>query len=370
MGKQGKRKSNRSSSTPPAHQAIKKNLPSDSHWRSDLITFIVLLALGIFQSITYFDHKVVPNLDFPAFYRTGQALWSLELPSDFKRAPVLGFMQVGLSHLVGGHTPGLTAGRIINAIFHPLLLLLFWLVGRQLVGTAAAWIAILAAINPWVVWLIPEPIAQPPMLFFILAGFYFAFKHSRWAYLFAALASMTRYDGAALILALLVFDLIYHKTTKGRWMTLLWTAAASLPLFIWMLLTALNWEGRGEMHYLNVLTGTEAGFWSAVFADLQRLWDVAFAPLIYSPQKATTASKTVMVALQIAMALSFLFALVWDIIKRNWKVIALFIFLLPYFIVHVFHSFNYHKFYAVIHWIVLLVCAYGGHSLWLLLKEK
>ena len=62
------------------------------------ILFVVLLgAFGIFQSILYYGHQIVPNSDFFDFIRVGKELWSFQMPSSFKRAPVVGLLQVGLS---------------------------------------------------------------------------------------------------------------------------------------------------------------------------------------------------------------------------------------------------------------------------------
>ncbi len=343
---------------------------SKANKKLEWLIALVLLAVGIFQSIIYFDHKVVPNLDFPAFYSSGEALWSGTLPSNLKRAPVLGFMQVGLSHFVGGQTPGLTAGRIINAIFHPLCILLLWGIGKRLIGSAAIWVTLLALMNPWVIWLIPEPIAQPPMLFFMLAGFYLALKGSRWAYLFGALACMTRYDGGAILLAIGLYDLLTRKTTKEKLMTFVWGLIGFLPLMIWMLLTYLKWDDQGGEHYLKVMTGGDKGLWVAFTHNLKQAWDVAFSPLIYSPKDPTNASKLWILICQIIVGTSFFLSFIWACIKRNWIIVSLFVFLIPYFCVHAMMSFNYHKFHSASHWAILLICAYGIYTSWLFLNNK
>ena len=137
-----------------------------------------------------------------------------------------------------------------------------------------------------------------------------------------------------------------------------------------MLLTFLRWESQGEMHYLNVLTGIKAGFWSAVLGDIKLLWEVSFQPLIHLPTENASLNKAVLLGYQIVVGLGILCALFWCIIKRNRYIITLLCFFLPYFIVHILHAFNYHKFYAVVHWIVLLLCAYGWYHNWEMLKQK
>ncbi|RKY21436.1 MAG: hypothetical protein DRP62_07975, partial [Planctomycetota bacterium] len=40
----------------------------------------MLLAFGIYQSILYFGHKIVPNSDFPAIIRVGYQILSFQIP--------------------------------------------------------------------------------------------------------------------------------------------------------------------------------------------------------------------------------------------------------------------------------------------------
>ena len=134
----------------------------------EIFIIMVLFAFGVYHSVLYFGHQVVPNSDFTAFVRTGHELLSFQLPSSYKRAPILGLLQASLSYLVTGQHPDLTAGWLLNAILHPFNIVLLWLVGKRIVGRAALWIAIIAIINPWVIQLLAEPIAETTLLFFIL----------------------------------------------------------------------------------------------------------------------------------------------------------------------------------------------------------
>ena len=158
----------------------------------------------------------MPNPDFTAFAQLGHELLSFERPSSFKRAPVFGLMIAGMSHIVGGHHPDLTAGWVINAILYPLCIVLLWQVAKRLVGRAGAWIAIIAMANPYVLQLLSEPIAEITLLFYVLLTFYFMFNDSRWSYLFGSLTMMVRYEGAALILAAFVMDMIKRQGSKEK----------------------------------------------------------------------------------------------------------------------------------------------------------
>ncbi len=73
----------------------------------EIFLITVLLAFGIYHSILYFAHQVVPCSDFPGFVRVGRQLLSFQLPSSYKRAPVVGLLQATLSPMVGGRYPDL-----------------------------------------------------------------------------------------------------------------------------------------------------------------------------------------------------------------------------------------------------------------------
>jgi hypothetical protein len=58
----------------------------------EIFLIAALLAFGIYQSVLYFGHKVVPISDFPDIVRTGHELLSLKVPTRFKQAPVVGIL--------------------------------------------------------------------------------------------------------------------------------------------------------------------------------------------------------------------------------------------------------------------------------------
>jgi len=176
----------------------------------------VLLAFGAYHSVLYFGHKIVPTSDFPAFVRIGHQLLSFKVPSSFKQAPVYCLLLACLSYVVGGQNPDLRAGWLLNAIWHPFSLVLFWTVAKKIVGKSALWFAIIAILSPWVMRMLTDPIVETTLLFFILITFYFIFKRSSWSYLFASITTMVRYEGAALIMAAFVMDMIYSTGRRER----------------------------------------------------------------------------------------------------------------------------------------------------------
>jgi hypothetical protein len=339
--------------------------------RFDFFVIAALLVFGTYQSVLYFGYKVVPNPDFSAFLKTGQELLSLQIPSSFKRAPVLGVLQVSLSYVVGGQHPDLTAGWLLNAILHPLNLILFWLVGRHVVGKAALWLAILAALNPQGLYLLTDPIAETTLLFCILLTFYFIFRRSNWAYVLASVTTMVRYEGAALILAAFVMDMVYRKNRQERLRALAYSALATLPLAIWMAGTFVHW---GPETYLTVFgkeysklvepAKSQTGFVNSV--DV--LWRTGFYPLLMPYPGASQdfieilwkSSKTIMIA-------GLLVGSLYGLGQRRWKISALLIFFLLYFCIHARFPFAFLRYYMPISWMALLICLFGLQSTWRLI---
>jgi hypothetical protein len=338
----------------------------------EIFLIAALLAFGIYQSVLYFGHKVVPISDFPDIIRTGHELLSFKVPTRFKQAPVVGVLQACLSHLVGGQHPDLTAGWLLNAILHPLNLVLLWLVGKRIVGKSAIWFAIIAILNYWVIYMLTEPIIETSLLFFSLLTFYLIFKRSNWCYVAASVTTMVRYEGAALILAAFVIDMIYRKSKRERIRAFLYSALASVPLALWMLGTVLSLGREAETtHYLKVLFTKE---YAERFADSAKnrtgivrhmglLWMVGFRPagedfveMLWKLSKALA-------------VVSFFFGSIYGLCKRQWKILALLIFFVPYFVLHAMYPYPLQRFHTSIFWIALLICLFGFQSVWKLIDK-
>jgi len=294
---------------------------------------------------------------------------SLQVPGSFKRAPVLGLLVVFLSNFTPGPSPDLTAGWLLGAILHPFNIVLLWLVGKRIVGRSALWVAIIAAINPWVIYSLTEPVVETTLLFFVLLTSYFIFKRSNWCYLFASIATMVRYEGAALIFAAFVIDMISCENKRQRIWAFGYAAAATVPLAMWMLGTLINWQSQGATHYLKEL-GVEGTFGDTLLRYINLIWRVGFYPLFVP---IPTASKdTVEVLLKLSMvfiAVSLVFGAVYGLYKRRWNILVMLIFFVPYILVHALHSYVFTRFCTTINWISLLLCLYGLQSIWQLINK-
>jgi len=364
----------------PGKSRVAKRLPTgeqtlvsgfDEETKNRQVEFIiiaVLLVFGIYLSVLYFAHQVVPNSDFPGFVRVGQSLLSFEIPGSFKRAPVLGILQVGLSKLVGGQHPALTAGWLLNAILYPISVILLYLIGKEFIGTSAKYFALIAAINPWSIAMLVQPLAETTLVFFILLTVYFMLKRSGWCYVFASVATMVRYEGAALIAAAFVLDMIESTNSRQRLKAFLYSALATIPLVLWiagMVLIRNNTSGGtgglGGMHYIrNYGHGTVFGEY------FENLWQVTFRPLFAFMGEGSL--KDLGLASKVFAVVGIASGVCYAVVKRQWKLIALVIFFVLFVMVHSFKSSTRSRYCMPIAWVSLLLCWYGLRSMLSLLN--
>ena len=335
----------------------------------DIFVILLLLGFGIYHSVLYWAHQPVPHADFSCFANLGHQILALEIPSGFKRAPVVGILQVLLGKIAGGRNPDLAGAWLLNSLLHLLTAVLLWLVGRRIVGRAAAWLAIVAVINPWVLQLLTEAIAETTLLCCVLATFYLMFRRSNWCYLLASITTMVRYEGAALIFAAFVMDMICRKTTRERIWAFVYSAIASIPLALWMLGTYIFWEG-GSFHYLAEM-GDYSGGKIILPEYIRLLWQDAFYPLFMPSPTATKGTVDMLFGLsKVLAAVSFIFGVTYGLYKRRWNILALLIFFVPYIFIHAVHGVKHHRYLMPVVWLPLLICFYGLKSAWGLINKN
>jgi len=353
-------------------------ITAEARNRLDILTGAVLFAFGVYHSILYFGHTAVPISDFPDFYRVGKEILSLHMPSTFKLAPVVGILQNLLTYVSWGSPPELTAGWLLNAILHPFTVVLLWLVGKRIIGRSAVWFVVIVSINPWAVYYLTEPILETPLLFFVPLTLYLIFRRSRWAYLAASVTTMVRYEGAALILGALVADIIHRKDRRDIIKALVYSALASLPLVIWLILTAVTWH-EGTSHYFSVLFSKEyaKGFVepvsgrTGIFLHIQLLWQVAFQPIFVPyPGAGNEFVDTLSKLCKLACVVGLVSGCVFSVIRRRWEMLMLLLFFVPYFILHAYYPYPLTRFHSTIFWIVLLVAWFGLQSIGGFLAQK
>ncbi len=334
---------------------------------------IVLLAFGIFKAIVLWGAYPIPNPDFPGFIATGKSLLAFQLPDNFKRAPAVGIFQVLLSRILPAANPELTAGWLLNAILSVFNLLLFFFIGRQFLGNMAALVAIVAMLNPWVLIAQVDPVAETTMLFFLFLSFWLMMCRSRWAYLTASIASLVRYECAALIAIAFILDWFNGSNRRQRWAAVGSAAAASIPFLLWMLGTWMYWNPTAS-HYLkhyghgNCITEyltclSKSGFlflfqWPpAVAAGFFPRSSAVSPPALQ--QSVQVVSFVVLTVAGIGSTASFLFG----VLDRNAVRLAIWTFFFLYLPVHLFRADTNYRYTVPITGLLLLLCCIGWKDL-------
>lgn len=325
----------------------------------------MLLLFGAYLSWLYFGHQVVPNPDFPGFVRVAETLLDFKVPGNFKRAPVFGLLMVPLSKLMPGLHPVLTAGWLLNAVFYVFNGLLLYLIAKRFVGRSAVWPALLILINPWTIAMLVQPLVETTLVFFFLLTFFFILRRSSWAYLFAAIATMARYEGAALIVVAFVMDMICAKDNRKRIKALVFASLAFVPLGLWVMgMYFARDTSAGVSTGAAIASGAGVdyigGFFTGktVFAKYTGLlWKVAFGPLLMAT--GPEAMSSVEMISKVLVVAGLLVAVVSALYKRRWDVLSLLLFFVIFALVHSFRSTTRDRYCMPVAWLVLLLAWYG-----------
>lgn len=338
--------------------------------KADIFVLLLLFAFGLYMSILYWGHQVVPHFDFNCFASLGRQILSFQLPADYKRVPLVGILQVLLGKLTGADCPEFTGGLLLNAILLPFNVILIFLIAKRFIDRFGALLAVIAIINPQVVQLLTEAIVETTLLFGILLSFYLMIRRSKWVYLAAAATSMVRYEGAVLIAAAFILDMIEGPDAKARIKTFVCSALASVPLAIWAALTVINWKSLGGTYYLKEM-GSQSGGKIILMDFIELTWQIVYAPLFMpSVHSGQDAFDMIFNLNMFFSAASFIIGITFAVLKKNWIILAMVLFLFVYLFIHAVHSFMVLRFCMPIVPISLIISAYGLWCLCLYLKRK
>ena len=333
----------------------------------------VLLLLGVYLSVVYFGHQVVPNSDFSAFVQTGREVLNFQTPTSFKRVPALGILQIILSKFVfDSPHPVLTAGLILNCILYSLSILVFYKISRFFMesGTSAS-LALVAALNPWTLAMLVDPIAETTLVFFILLSLYLILKRSWWCYAAAMIASMTRYECFALIGIAFLSDLIYRQSKREKFKAFGFSCVAAVPMLLWLIGTKIHSSASDgySKHFFNVESRNG-------FALIEMLWKTAFSSLLQWPEWVRAvfvervankeAASAVMARNQlfhqvfaVTAAIFWGLGALWVFFKRQWNFLSILLFWGVYVSVHCMQSVLLDRYTVPVIWLTLLAAGYG-----------
>ncbi len=227
----------------------------------------LLVVLGLTYSLHFLGHFVFPNSDFVAFLDTGQKWLQFQIPDNMKRAPLFSIITALMGNFFSRPERYLFAAELYNALMLPTAIVLIYIIGRDFLGKAAVWVALVAGISPWMVRVSSQPLAELTLIVLFAATVLCTRTHIKLAYLFAMLSSITRWDLAGLIPAVAIVDLIQNR----KWLkTIILTTLASIPFGLCMIVTVIQLQSQTEgAHYLQVLSQDRT---FELLADLRLYW--------------------------------------------------------------------------------------------------
>ncbi|MBP7746786.1 MAG: hypothetical protein KA383_11715 [Phycisphaerae bacterium] len=216
---------------------------------------LALAALGLVVGLACRGHFAMPHADFPSFVDAGSALLRGELPPTLTRAPVYPVLIAALGRLLPVEAAGLVVAEWLNALLLPLNAVLIYLIGRTWFGSAARWAAVWFLLLPMGLYCTAHVILEPLLITLVLLTLLVAPRGGAWPYVIAAVAIMTRYDVAGLIVGLGVADLLRRRPWQR---VMLSCVLAAAPLLIWLGLTAVTWTPGWKDHYLTQMAARPA----------------------------------------------------------------------------------------------------------------
>jgi hypothetical protein len=180
--------------------------------------------------------------------------------------------------------------------------------------------------------------------------------------------------------------MIYSKNRREKIRALAYSAAAGIPMALWMLGTVLTWK-PGTSHYLQVFfskdyaRGLTQANKTGLILHMRLLWRVGFQPLFASidsiramfeapTQDQVRSIEAFYNVSKIMATAGFGLGAVYGLLRRNWNMLALLIFFVPYFVLHAFYPYPLSRFHTNIFWIALLICWFGFQTGWLLLDKN
>ena len=214
----------------------------------------LIVALGLALRLRQFNYFLVPDTDFFDLKAVGVALVHGNPPPHYLRPPLYSLLMAALAPLFRGPDPVLLAAESVNLAAFAVAAFFLHRLAVRFVGSAAWIVTFLFAMDGLGFHMALQPRAELPAVALVILGCYLATVRPTAAYVSAALASVTRYEGAFLIPALFVRDLV---PGQQRWRAVVLAALASAGLALWLWLNFLA-TGHANPYYEYAGAGTTA----------------------------------------------------------------------------------------------------------------
>ncbi|HEY6947369.1 MAG TPA: hypothetical protein VI297_01025 [Gemmatimonadales bacterium] len=248
----------------------------------------LIVALGLALRLRQFNYFLVPDTDFFDLRAVGVALVHRNPPPLYLRPPLYSLLMAGLAPLFRGPDPVLLAAESVNLAAFAVAAFSLHRLAVRFVGSAAWVVTFLFAMDGLAFHMALQPRAELPTVALVILGCYLATVRPTAAYVSAALASVTRYEGAFLIPALFVRDLV-RGPHRGRAVVL--AALASAGLVVWL---GLNFRATGHVNPYYEYAG--AGTTAAGGAFLWVLARTCLGAVGLAPEGKVLAGATVLLA--------------------------------------------------------------------------
>jgi hypothetical protein len=368
MQKKRRMKPKRKTTRAPKPMKMPAIEPEHNQKPAKYVAIGLLVVLGLIYSLHFLGHFVRPNPDFISFLQIGQQWLSFRIPYTMKRAPLFTLITVLAGQFSSAPDRYLFGTELYNALMLPTVMVLIYLIGREFLGRAAVWVALLACISPLMVRMSSQPLAELTLVAFFAATCLCIRSHIKWAYLFAMLGSISRWDMAGLIPAVALVDLIRNR----KWTrTIIMTALASIPFGLCMIITWTQLRGQaGGAHYLQVLSKDRT---FELAADLRfyrsNICSFLNALLLESSSSGQARSldglnSAVSTVTSLLLAIAFLGGSIAAVIKKRWEMIVMLLAGIPYVMVHAIYPFRLSRFCVPTAWAWLIISTYGTITFW------
>ncbi|WP_290651754.1 hypothetical protein, partial [Aquisalimonas sp.] len=206
---------------------------------------IFLLLAGVYWGVHYQPY-ILPNSDFFRIQEMAAQLMSGKMPDDLRQMPLVPILMVPFAlFLPVEENIYLHAISVLNIVLSLGSLALLYFLARVFLGSALAFIPVLLLLAaPQFTVSAHQPMLEPAIGFFSLATFLALARRSGWAYVFAGLCALARYEMAALLAVVFVVECF---RAPRQWFAIgLKCTLAGLPFLIWFALSMLLPAGGNQ----------------------------------------------------------------------------------------------------------------------------
>jgi hypothetical protein len=335
----------------------------------------LIAAVGLVYALNFVGHFAFPNSDFTTFVDTGKSWLGGKIPDSMKRGPVFSIFTVFAGTFFSGPERYLTGTEWLNSLLLPVFMILVYLIAKEFLGKfGAVWAAIMAGISPPVIYQSSQPLAEMTILVFFTLAVLFIRIHIGWAYLFAVLCMLTRWDMAGVLVGVAVADIIKNRKWKR---TVLLAGLAAVPFTVCILITLKQIKGQaGGAHYLQVLSEEHI---FALPEDLKLYWShiASFlaAPLLTTGQDGkivewNSLNTFIFIISSILIAGCFLVGATVGVKQKRPEFFAMLISAIPYVLIHAAYPYRLARFCVPAAWVGTICVFYGLLWLWQKINQK